>query len=105
MDQADFNCITGWNVCKFCYSILCDSCTMIGTEVLSSVFDTIFIVRFEILTTLNIDNALFWDVTPWSLVFTNVSVYLPSPYSQFTETMCSSESLANIDSTTWRHVS
>ena len=78
---------------------------MIGTEVLSSVFDAIYIVRFEILTMLNIETALFWDVTPWSLVFTKVSLYLLSPYSQFTEKTRSPESLENIDSTTLRHFS
>jgi hypothetical protein len=37
---------------------------MTGTDVLLSVFDAIYIVRFEIITMLNIDTALFWDVTP-----------------------------------------
>jgi len=54
---------------------------MIGTEVVSSDFDAIYIVRFEILIMLNIETPLFWDVTPWNLVFTNVSLYLLSPYS------------------------
>jgi len=83
MDQADFFYIIGCNVSKFCFSILRDSCTMTGTEVLSSVFDAIYIVRFEMLSMLNIETALFRYVTPWSLVFTNFAVYLLSPYSQF----------------------
>jgi len=37
---------------------------MIGTEVVSSDFDAIYIVRFEILIMLNIETPLFWDVTP-----------------------------------------